>query len=82
MKATIILDGSDWVASVESGTSLRFPCSFYGGDAWRHAQTWADHRGAKTIEWVPCPLKKEHRSGEQCSVCGRTEQAPTPSRPR
>jgi hypothetical protein len=70
VKATIMLDGADWVASVAGGTSLRFPCSFYGEGAWQHARTWAEHRGAQTIEWVPCPLQQEHGSAERCAVCG------------
>ena len=73
MKATIILDGSDWVAAIERGTSLRFPRSFYGEHAWLEARAWAEHRGARVIEWVPCPLLEKHVSGERCAVCGVTD---------
>jgi len=75
VKATIMLDGADWVASVASGTSLRFPRAFYGEGAWRHALTWAEHRGAQTIEWVPCPLQQEH-SREGCALCGACADDP------
>jgi hypothetical protein len=76
VKATIILDGSDWVASVQSGTSIRFPRSFYGESAWLEARTWAEHRGARVIEWVPCPLLVEHGFREPCDVCGVSNAKP------
>jgi hypothetical protein len=79
VKATIMLDGADWVASVAGGSSLRFPHSFYGEGAWRHAQTWAEHRGARTIEWVPCPLQERHGSGGTCAICSKDEHEPVRS---